>query len=159
MLSCINLIGSCRGKHKLWVASCWLDLLCASWQTNKPESVCLKQALAWFNGAIYIAHSVSTPVCEGGGSWCTAYTALTPVGAHVACVLCAVCVCVCVCVCARVCVCVCVLIYWCEMCTDNTHAYMYGIAYSCSDTMVRRSACIYKDSALCSLEPMHIYYA
>ena len=72
----------------------------------------------------YVAHNVSTPVCESGGSWHTASTALTPVGAQVACVLCAVCVCmracvhvcVCVCVCACVCVCVCVCVCAC-VCT------------------------------------------
>ena len=86
--------------------------------TNKQASrVCLlKLAGVLFETGLglvqwsYVAHNVSTPVCESGGSWRTAFTALTSVGAQVACVLCAVCVCVRVCVYVCVCLCVCVCV-------------------------------------------------
>ena len=93
-------------------------------QSASQPRVCLFETGLGLVQWSYAAHSVSTRVCEGGGSWHTAYTALTSVGAHIACVLCVcVCVCVCVFVCVCVCVCVCVLTCWCEMCTDNTHVY------------------------------------
>ena len=85
--------------------------------TNKQARVCLFETGLGLIQCSYVAHNVSTPVCESGGSWRTAFTALTPVGAQVACVLCAVCVCVracvyvCVCLCVCVCVCVCVRVY------------------------------------------------